>query len=41
MVIEPDGEQTVHPSVAPPEVTDFASLVEAGTSVLKDKTDLI
>ena len=29
VVIEPDGEQTVHPSVAPPEVTDFASLVEA------------
>ena len=24
VVIEPDGEQTVHPSVAPPEVTDFA-----------------
>lgn len=29
VVIEPDGEQTVHPSVQPPEITDFASLVEA------------
>ena len=29
VVIEPDGEQTVHESVVPPEVTDFASLVEA------------
>jgi len=29
VVIEPDGEQTVHPAIEPPEVTDFASLVEA------------
>lgn len=29
VVIEPDGEQTVDPSLEPPEVTDYASLVEA------------
>ena len=29
IVIEPDGEQLVHESVQKPEVTDFASLVEA------------
>ncbi|MDO5708812.1 MAG: hypothetical protein Q4G41_01725 [Coriobacteriales bacterium] len=29
LVIEPDEEQVVHPSVKPPEITDFASLVEA------------
>lgn len=29
VVIEPDGEQVVHESVRRPEVTDFASLVEA------------
>lgn len=29
VVIEPDGEQIVHESVRPPEVTDYASLVEA------------
>ena len=29
IVIEPDGEQIVHESVVPPEVTDYASLVEA------------
>ena len=29
VVIEPDGEQRVHGSVVPPEVSDFASLVEA------------
>ena len=29
IVIEPDGEQTVDPSIAPPEITDYASLVAA------------
>ena len=29
VVIEPDGEQVVHESIAPPEVSDYASLVEA------------
>ena len=29
VVIEPDGEQSVHPSIEPPQVTDFASLIEA------------
>ena len=29
VVIEPDGEQTVDESIAPPKVTDYASLVEA------------
>ncbi|MBR3235271.1 MAG: electron transport complex subunit RsxC [Atopobiaceae bacterium] len=29
VVIEPDGEQLVHQSVAPPQVSDFAGLIEA------------
>ena len=29
IIIEPDGEQTVDESVRPPEVTDYASLIEA------------
>lgn len=29
LVIEPDGEQTVHESVVKPEVSDYASLVQA------------
>lgn len=29
LVIKPDGEQTTDPSIAVPEVTDYASLVEA------------
>ena len=29
VVIEPDGEQIVYDKIAPPEVTDYASLIEA------------
>ncbi len=29
LVIVPDGEQTVDPAIAPPEITDYASLIEA------------
>ena len=29
VVIEPDGEQIVHESVVPPQVSDYASLIEA------------